>query len=236
VVIDTGPDPAPMRRCLDQLGVRVVPLLVLTHFHADHVGGLAGVLRGRRVQRLWTSPYPSPPAEAAAVRRTAADDRIPVDVPPVGTHVRVGAVDIAVIGPVDRRATPLLSDDGQSSLENDLSLTAMITVDGTRVLFSGDLEPEEQRRVLATGTDLHADVLKVPHHGSSRQDPAFIAATGARLAIASAGVDNSYGHPAPRTMRLLEGDGMTAVCTCRLGSVAVTRSGGRLTMVSQRGP
>jgi competence protein ComEC len=90
--------------------------------------------------------------------------------------------------------------------------------------------------VLATGADLHADVLKVPHHGSSRQDPAFIAATRARFAIASAGVDNSYGHPAPRTMRLLQGDGMTPVCTCTLGSIAVTRSDGRLAMVSQRGP
>jgi competence protein ComEC len=236
VVIDTGPDPAPMRRCLDQLGIRRVPLLILTHFHADHVGGLGGVFSGRQVERIWTSPYASPPAEAADIEQTARAKRIPVDVPAVGARVRVGAVDIAVVGPVDRRPTPLLSDEGQSSLENDLSITAVITVDGVRVLFSGDLEPEEQRQVLATGADLHADVLKVPHHGSSRQDPAFIAATRARFAIASAGVDNSYGHPAPRTMRLLQGDGMTPVCTCTLGSIAVTRSDGRLAMVSQRGP
>ena len=58
VVVDAGPDPVPMRRCLDQLGVTSVPVLVLTHFHADHVDGLAGVLAGRTVgadlgQRRW---------------------------------------------------------------------------------------------------------------------------------------------------------------------------------------
>ena len=59
-----------------------------------------------------------------------------------------------------------------------------------------------RRALLARGTDLRADVLKIPHHGSARQDPAFFAATGARLAIASAGRDNDYGHPAPRTVQL----------------------------------
>ena len=49
VVVDTGPDPTLVDGCLRRLGVRRVPLVVLTHFHADHVGGLAGVLRGRRV-------------------------------------------------------------------------------------------------------------------------------------------------------------------------------------------
>ena len=51
VVVDAGPEPAPVDRCLRRLGVRSVPLLVLSHLHADHVGGLAGVLRGRAVGR-----------------------------------------------------------------------------------------------------------------------------------------------------------------------------------------
>ena len=60
VVVDTGPDPAPMRRCLAELGVRRVALLVLTHFHDDHVGGLDGVLGVRPVGQLWVCPLPSP--------------------------------------------------------------------------------------------------------------------------------------------------------------------------------
>ena len=77
----------------------------------------------------------------------------------------------------------------------------MVELSGLRILLTGDLEPESQRAILATGDDLRADVLKVPHHGSAQQDPTFIAATNARLALISAGRDNDYGHPAPADPR-----------------------------------
>ncbi len=236
IVVDSGPDPVPMKTCLDQLHVTRVPLLMFSHFHADHVGGLAGVLAGRSVDRVWLSPYPSPPDEAATVRQTLDQHQIPDSIPPVGTKVTVGAAHVSVLGPRDRAPIPILAEHGQSSLVNNLSILAMITVDGERILFTGDLEPEEQQRLLDSGADLHADVLKVPHHGSSRQDPAFIAATHARVAIASAGQHNDYGHPAPHTMHLLRSDRMTALCTCRRGSIAVTATGHRLGVVSQHKP
>lgn len=245
IIIDTGPDPLPMRRCLDQLGIQRVPLLIMTHFHADHVGGLAGALSGRRVERIWVSPYPSPRYEERTVEATAAGLHIPVSTPGPGVRARIGAATLLVIGPVDRGPVPAITADGQSSTENDLSLVIMITVGAVRMLLAGDVEPEEQHRILQTRVDLRADVLKVPHHGSSRQDAGFIAATGARVAIASAGRHNSYGHPAPRTMQLLRDDGMTAVCTCTSGSIAVvagnpgrggTAGAGReIGLVAQRG-
>ncbi|HZA05966.1 MAG TPA: ComEC/Rec2 family competence protein, partial [Propionibacteriaceae bacterium] len=82
--------------------------------------------------------------------------------------------------------------------------------------------------------DLRADVLKIPHHGSARQDPAFFAATGARLAIASAGRDNDYGHPAPRTLQLARSLGMTLLRTDEQGSAAVLLRDGELAAVTQR--
>ena len=66
------------------------------------------------------------------------------------------------------------TDEG--SPENNASIAMMVEVSGLRILLTGDLEPESQRAILATGADLRADVLKVPHHGSAQQDPAFIAA------------------------------------------------------------
>ena len=88
--------------------------------------------------------------------------------------------------------------------------------------------------MLGRGADLRADVLKIPHHGSARQDPAFFAATGARLAIASAGPDNDYGHPAPRTMQLARSLGMTVLRTDQQGSAAVTLRDGHLAAVASR--
>ena len=238
VVIDTGPDAAAMRRCLDQLRVAVVPLLILTHFHADHVDGLSGVLRHRSVGEIWTGPLPSPGYEASAVQQQAARGGVPVRVPAVGSEGTVGDASWSVLGPVER---PQLEGGGapqlegsESAVENDSSLVVAMKVGGIRLLLTGDVEPPGQRAILASGADLHADVLKIPHHGSARQDADFLTATHAKVAIASAGVGNDYGHPAPRTVALVRSLGMTLLRTDTQGSVAVTLRDGSLGAVTQR--
>ncbi len=238
VVIDVGPDPTAMRRCLAALRIRAVPIVVLTHFHADHVDGLAGVLGQLPVGEVWVSPYASPAAEAADVRALTLASAATLRSPPVGETGRVGAVWWQVLGPVGvPRGVAGAGDVGESAesgAENDASLVLRMGVDDLTVLLTGDVEPDGQARILATGADLRVDVLKIPHHGSSRQDPAFFASTGARVAIASAGLGNSYGHPAPSTLRLATGLGMTVLRTDLQGSVAVTEHAGRLGVVTQR--
>ena len=123
----------------------------------------------------------------------------------------------------------------ESSAENDEQPGG----DGHRARRSACCSPvtwsrRGRRRFWRAGADLRADVLKIPHHGSARQDPAFFAATGARLAIASAGLDNDYGHPAPRTVQLVRSLGMTVLRTDQQGSVAITSDDGRLAAVAQR--
>jgi competence protein ComEC len=230
VVIDTGPDAAAIRRCLDQLRVAVVPLLIVTHFHADHVDGLSGVLARRTVGEIWTGPLPSPAHEASAVRQQAAGRGVPVRVPAVGSEVTVGDASVLVLGPV--RA--LQPDDSESTVENDSSLVVAMKVGSLRLLLTGDVEPPGQHAILASGADLRADVLKIPHHGSARQDADFLAATHAKVAVASAGRGNDYGHPAPRTVGLVRSLGMTLLRTDTQGSVAVTLRDGAIGAVIQR--
>jgi competence protein ComEC len=231
VVVDAGPDPDKMLRCLDQLKVSDVPLLILTHFHADHVDGLPAVFARRRVAEIWISPLASPEYEAAAVQRLAADRGIPVRTPAVGSHGSVGAAFLLVIGPSSARPP---AEDTESATQNDSSLVIMVSIRGLRLLLTGDVEPPGQEAILADGADLHADVLKIPHHGSARQDEAFFAATHARIAIASAGQHNDYGHPAPRTVALARSLGMTVLRTDTEGAVAVIERGGELGAVTQR--
>jgi competence protein ComEC len=231
VVIDVGPDPGRMGVCLDQLQVVDVPLLILSHFHADHVDGLPGVFAHRRVAEIWISPLASPEYEAAAVQRLAADRRIPVLTPRVGSHGSVGAASLVVIGPSTVRP---LAEDSESATQDDSSLVIMVSIRGLRLLLTGDVGPPGQEAILADGADLHADVLKIPHHGSARQDEAFFAATHARVAIASAGQHNVYGHPAPRTVALARSLGMTVLRTDTEGSVAVVERSGELSAVTQR--
>ncbi|GAB3761274.1 ComEC/Rec2 family competence protein [Microlunatus parietis] len=232
VVVDAGPDPRLIDGCLDQLGIRGVPLLILSHFHADHVDGLAGVFDGRPVGELWVGPLPAPAAQAVAVQRLAADHGVRVRTPRVGERVAVGGTAWQVIGPVAVPPPFPGDDEGESSAENDASLALIATLApspgrdrGLRILFTGDLEPNGQRAILTSGVDLTVDVVKVPHHGSSRQDRDFLAATRARVAVASAGRDNDYGHPAPRTVALLESLGMTVLATSERGSIAITAAG-----------
>jgi competence protein ComEC len=230
IVVDGGPDPPAMQACLDRLGIRNVPLLIITHFHADHVNGLTGVLRHRRIGQLWLSPLAPAGPLTAVIRSRAMQQRIPLNAPLPGTRASVGDATLQVLGPVQHVA----SDQDESSKQNDSSLVIMVEVAGLRVLLTGDVEPPGQQAILGSGADLRADVLKIPHHGSAQQDPAFFAATHARLAIASAGAHNDYGHPAPRTVNLARSLGMTLLRTDQNGSVAVRPTGDQLAAVTQR--
>jgi competence protein ComEC len=95
IAVDTGPDPGREDACASRLGITDVPLVVLTHFHADHVDGLAGLLHGRRVGEIETTTVEDPPAGAAQVARLAAAARVPV--------VRVAPDERRSIGPVGWR-------------------------------------------------------------------------------------------------------------------------------------
>jgi competence protein ComEC len=204
--------------------------LIITHFHADHVAGLAGVLQHRRVGQLWLSPLAPPTPLAAIITSLAVQRGIPLNAPRRGTRASVGEAELQVLGPVDHVAP----DQDESSRQNDSSLVIMIQVAGLRLLLTGDVEPPGQQAIRGTGADLRADVLKIPHHGSAQQDPAFFAATHARLAIASAGAHNDYGHPAPRTVQLVQSLGMTLLRTDQHGSVAIRLGPNRLAAVTQR--
>ena len=181
------------------------------------------MLQHRRIGQLWVSPLAPPGPLSTLVSSAGRPAGIPVYAPSRGTSASVGAAELQVLGPVDHLAV----GQDESSMQNDSSLVIMVTVARLRVLLTGDVEPPGQQAIVDTGADLHADVLKIPHHGSAQQDPGFIAATHARLAIASAGVDNDYGHPAPRTLQLVRSLGMTVLSTDQDGSVAVRMSRGR---------
>jgi competence protein ComEC len=103
-------------------------------------------------------------------------------------------------------------------------MVARVTVRGVRVLLTGDLGAHMESRLVSSGIDLRADVLKVPHHGSSDADPGFLAASGARVALVSVGADNTYGHPTARTLSWLARDGMRIHRTDREGDLAVVGS------------
>lgn len=209
MVFDTGIEPGPVDECLDRLGVREVPLLMLSHDHADHVDGTPGVLRHRSVHRALA---PEGFADSAT-GRLLHEHGIELLVGTGGQSFRAGPWLLRVLWP----------EPGFTGSVNDGSLVVHADAPAASVLLTGDIEEEAQRRLVA-GPDadlLTVSVLTVPHHGAATQETEFLEATEARMTVTSVGEDNSYGHPAPSTWDTLERVSPVNLRTDRDGDVAV---------------
>ncbi len=218
VVVDVGPEPGAVGRCLDDLGVETVDLLVLTHFHADHVDGLSAVLGSHDVAEVWVSRMLDPADGARSVLVEAAAAGVPLHPAPYAGTWRSGATRLQVLWP-----TPGEPDTGpgDGTAANDMSVVLLVEVAGLRLLLTGDLEPPGQAALARTLPDLAVDVLKVPHHGSSYQDLDWLTALGASVAVVSVGEDNDYGHPSAPVLAALEDSGAHVLRTDTDGAVAV---------------
>ncbi|WP_100446335.1 ComEC/Rec2 family competence protein [Glycomyces xiaoerkulensis] len=226
VVVDVGPDPGPVDACLDDLGVDRIALLVLSHFHIDHAAGIGGAVSGREVEAILAPP----PGEATygfdLVEEHAGG--VPMLDPAPGQVYRFGATSLEVLWPGERLMSGTRSDP------NNNSVAVRAEVAGTTLLLTGDVEAEAQQRLLETGRGLAVDVLKVPHHGSAFQIPEFLRATEPAVALVGVGADNSYGHPNPGPLALLEETGALVFRTDTSGRVTVSREGGRFEVATDR--
>jgi competence protein ComEC len=224
VLVDSGPDPGVLRGCLSQLAVRALAFIVITHDHADHVEGLPGVLGRMPIGAVAVGPLREPALEWARVQRWAAEARVGLRPLSAGTDFPLAQSSWQVLGP----RTVL---HGTDSDPNNASLVMRVQLRGLSLLLTGDAEQPLQDQLLGD-PGLSADVIKVPHHGSDRQEPAFFEDVHASTAIVSVGAGNSYGHPALRTLALLARDGAAVFRTDTDGAIAVLRSGsGRVTVV-----
>ena len=230
LVIDAGPDPHAVDRCLRDLEITRIPLLLLTHDHADHAEGLPGVLHDREVGAIETTPDEEPPGEWARIRRWAGAAHVPLLTAVPGERRSLGDLHWQVLWPDG----PL---DSGTPGPNNASVALLVTTPQLRMAFLGDLEPPAQARLLEHLADYPAlrrvDVLKVAHHGSAHQDAELLRALAPRLALISVGLGNSYGHPAPTTLRLLRSLGSTVLRTDQQGDLAVIDDTGRVSVATR---
>lgn len=188
ILFDAGPDPRLLDRCLDQFQVERLPLVLISHIHADHFQGITGIGR-REVGQVWMN------------REVDLFELIQEQVARSGQKFKVGDARIEIIWP-ETGAESFDSITGDGSAENNLSVVAIVEIEQVRILVTGDIEPGVQRELLGELKEI--DVIKVPHHGSKHQEPKIF--EGASIFFVSVG-RNSYGHPDNGLISSLESKG-----------------------------
>lgn len=216
LVIDVGPDPVAEDRCLKALGINEIPLLILSHFHADHVAGLPGALKNRTVGQVWVSVNSAPLVESAMAQSALKGVEMIKAVR--GMSSKLGVLTINVLWPT-LSATSFAEMPGDGSQINNSSIATLITCDAFSIFAGGDIEPPVQEILVKDVGPV--DIYKVSHHGSRYQDLAFMAALHPRISIISVGAGNTYGHPAVQTLGALARLGSEVVRTDIDGAIAV---------------
>lgn len=233
VVIDAGPPGSAAGRCLDRLGVERIELLVISHFHADHAGGLDGVLAGRSVDAALVSALDQPSDQAEHARGLLADAGVPVRVAATGDSGTAGTTSWRVLGAdASGDGGGRAGEEGGDGANGASVALALRTAHGVDLVALGDLEEQGQETLLAglrdAGVAGQVDVVKMAHHGSRSQSAALAALLSPRVALVSVGSDNTYGHPTDQALDLYAGLGAALVRTDECGTSALVVRDGSL--------
>ena len=179
---------------------REIGLMILTHPHDDHVGGLARVVKRYKVEKiLYTGAVHNAPAYLAWLS-VARDKHIPVTIIDRPQTIALGEnLEIEILYPFES----LLNKEVDNL--NNSSIVVKLVYGENSFLFTGDAEGEVERKLLAAGINLSADVLKAGHHGSdTSSSEEFLAAVKQRYAVIQVGEDNDFGHPSLRVLKRFE--------------------------------
>ncbi len=213
---------------LRSLGAETLDLVVATHPHADHIGGMAAVIDAFDVRqvvmpRVSESDTPTTKTYENLLRSIADKGLTITPAEPGDELLSSGGAVLTVLAP---------NGEDYGDL-NNYSVVLRLTYGEDSFLFTGDAEEESEEEMLSLDWPLTATVLKCGHHGSETStSPAFLDAVSPQYAVISCGVDNDYGHPDAVTLEKLEAAGAEVFRTDRQGTILASTEGSGVTMTA----
>ena len=227
VVVDVGGDPKVIDKCLSDLHIKRIPVLLLTHFHADHIGGLEGALHNRQVGQIRVSPLSDPPSTTNFVNEVLTRMNQKSIVITYPERFVINGVSFTCIWPSELIL-------GQGSDANNASVALAVQAEGVSILLTGDIEPPVQDKISQELPAIDFDVIKIAHHGSRYQSSEFANWANAEIAFISVGKENDYGHPAPGTISLYELTGSRVFRTDLMGDLAIVVEDSKIRVATRR--
>ncbi len=197
MLIDAGEqkDAAAIKEELDERGISQIDVLVATHPHADHIGGMAEIIGSCEIGRVYMPDMRSDSKTYQKLMDTIEKHGIPITVAYAGETFHLGDASCTIVSP----------DKDADKDANNESVMLMVDYLDTEFLLTGDAEAWAESEVLSAGYGIDADVLKVGHHGSyTSTSEAFLKAVSPDFAVISCGKGNDYGHPHQETLDLLD--------------------------------
>lgn len=226
ILVDAGRhDRADVVPYLQAAGVEKIDLLIGTHPHADHIGQIPQVMAAFAVSEVWMSgdSHNSRTYENALDAILDSDARY--HEPRAGEVVQVGSARVEVLNPTT------LSGDFHAGC-----IAVRVVFGEVAFLLTGDVETPNEWQMIQSGYPLQAQILKLGHHGSSTSSsPEFLGAVRPEIAIYSAGIDNSYGHPHAEVIQRVMDLGIRVYGTPQQGTIRLLTDGHRYEIETRHG-
>lgn len=214
---------------LKKLGIKKIDLLIATHPHSDHIGGMDTVINTFKIgkivmQRLPDSLVPTT-RTYTDVLSAIADKGLKVTPAKVGDSYDFGSGKLTILGP-----------NAEYDNLNDMSIVCKFNYGKKSFLLAGDMQSSAEKDLLRKGFDLKSDVLKVGHHGSSTSTTKqFYKAVNPKYCVISVGDGNSFGHPNAKTLKTIATNGAKIYRTDFQGSIVIGISDGKINVSCEKG-
>ncbi len=233
VLVDGGPDGQQTCSIIDRFlpfWDRSIDAVVMTHPHADHLGGLLAVADRYQVGILLHPGISSDSPLLAEWERRIAVSGIPRERATAGQELALGdGATLTVLNPSAGASA------GGPDADDNNGVVLKLSYGDVRILFCADIRAEQETTLLHRGAALEANVLKVPHHGSdTSSSPRFLAAVDPDVAIVSVGTENAYGHPHDSVIEALSASGATTLMTATHGTIEFVTDGHELMVRTER--